>query len=155
MCYYSPSRIARIAQQGDRAMSALVNFINYQMGMLGKIPAQVADDGGLSRSALSYILTKEAKGGKPPLPEPETIKKLAKGLEVHPSNLTSSMGYPTDPIPDIDERLYALALQLLGAPWLAERIDDFLRLPRGEFDELMRYLDFHRPFPPGDDQSTP
>lgn len=155
MCYYSPSRIARIARQGDRAMSALVNFINDRMGKLGKIPAQVADDGGLSRSALSYILTKEKKGGSPPMPVPETIKKLAKGLEVHPAILTSSMGYPTDPIPDIDERLYVLALQLLAAPWLAERIDDFLRLPRSEFDELMRYLDYHHPSPPDDDQSTP
>lgn len=155
MCYYSPSRIAATFYRRGRAMSALVNFIKYRMEQLGKIPAQVADDGELSRSALSYILTEKKKSGKPVRPEPETIRKLAKGLEVHPSVLTSAMGYSVEPIPGIDERLYEIARRLLVAPWVAERIDDFMQLPRSEFDELMRYLDFHRPPPPNADQSKP
>jgi transcriptional regulator with XRE-family HTH domain len=121
-------------------MSALVNFIKYRMEKLKKIPSQVADDGGLSRSALSYVL-KEKKSGKPVRPEPDTIKKIAKGLEVHPSILVSAMGYPTDPIPGVDERLYEIASRLLAAPWLADRIDDLLAVPRDEFDDLMDILD--------------
>lgn len=150
MCYYSPSRIDHIAHKRGRAVSLLVNYIRDRMDKLGKVQAQVADDGDLKRQVLSNIMTKEEKGGKPVRPGPDTIKKLAVGLEVHPSLLTFLLGYPTDPIPDIDERLYELARQLLAAPWLAERIEDFLRLPRHDFDDLMRFLDFQNPSPPPD-----
>jgi transcriptional regulator with XRE-family HTH domain len=136
-------------------VSELVNFIKYQMDRLGKKPAQVADDGELSRSALSYILNEKKKSGKPVRPEPETIIKIAKGLEIHPAILVAAMGYPVEPIPGIDERLYEIARRLLVAPWVADRLDDFMQLPRSEFDELMTYLDFRRPPPPNADRSTP
>ena len=156
MCYYSPSRIVGIAQRRGHTVSALVNFIRHRMKVLEINQAKVAAIAEISESSLSYILTKKPKKeGDQVRPEPDTIKGLAKAIEVHPSVLTFLLGYPTEPIPDIDERLYELARQLLGAPWLAERIGDFLRLPRSEFDELMRYLDFHRPSPPDADQSNP
>lgn len=142
MCYYLLYEI-RTGQKG-RIVSALVDFINLRMGQLKKTPSEVADDGGLSRAVLSNIMTKEAKGGKPVRPEPDTIKKLAVGLDVHPSILTAALGYPTEPIQGIDERLYELSVRLLAAPWLAERIDDFLRLPKSDFDELMSHLEFRR-----------
>lgn len=144
MCYYSPSRTAHIAQQRGQPVSPLVNFIQHRMKQLGKSQSQIADDSDVSRGVLSNIMTKEAKGGKPVRPEPETIRKLAVGLEVHPSLLTSLLGYPTDPIPGIDEPVYELAKRIIGAPWLADRIDDFLDLPRSEFDELMNHLDYRR-----------
>lgn len=151
MCYYSLSRT--IGRSG--AVSALVNFINEQMRRLGKTQSQIADASGLRRGVLSNILTKEERGGKPVRPEPDTIKKLAVGLEVHPALLTSLLGYPTDPIPGIDERIYELAKRLTGAPWLVDRLDDFLKLPRDEFDELMRYLDYRRHPPQDGDRSNP
>lgn len=141
MCYYSPSGITT---SRGRIVSALVNLIKQRMADLKKTSAEVADDGELSRAVLSNIMTKEAKGGRPVRPEPETIRKLAVGLDVHPSVLTAALGYPVEPIPDIDERLYELATRLLAAPWLADRIDDFLKLPRKDFDELMEHLDFRR-----------
>ena len=125
-------------------MSALVNYIRHRMGQLGKLQSQVADDGGLKRQVLSNIMTKEAKGGKPVRPEPDTIKKIAKGLDVHPSILVAAMGYPTDPIAGVDERLYEVASRLLAAPWLVDRIDDLLAVPRDEFDDLMDILDQKR-----------
>jgi transcriptional regulator with XRE-family HTH domain len=154
MCYYSLSRIGNIADQGGRAVSALVNFIHEQMARLGKGQSQISDAAGLRRGVLSNILTKEKKGGKPVRPEPETIRKLAIGLEVHPSLLTFLMGYPTEPIPDIDERLYEMAQRLLAAPWLADRIDDFLKLPRSEFEQLMKFHDFHHPSPDRNDAAS-
>jgi transcriptional regulator with XRE-family HTH domain len=143
MCYYSPSRIVGLAHRRGRAMSALVNYINHRMKELKKIPAQVADDGGLSRSALSYIL-KQKMSGKSVRPEPDTIKKIAKGLEVHPSLLTSLMGYSVEPIPGVDERLYEIARQLLGAPWVADRLNDFVSLPQDEFEDLINWLEFQK-----------
>jgi transcriptional regulator with XRE-family HTH domain len=154
MCYYSPGRSLIRRQQRGGFVSALVNFINERMKRLGKNQAQIAAAAGLQPGAISYILTKEAKGGKPVRPEPETIRKLAIGLEVHPSLLTFLMGYPTEPVKDIDDRLYEMAMRLLGAPWLADRIDDFLRLPRSEFDELMKFHDFHHPSPDRNDAAS-
>lgn len=155
MCYYSLSRIAHKGHVKGVVVSALVNFINDRMRQLGRSQSQISDAAGLRRGVLSNILTKEEKGGKPVRPEPETIRKLAVGLEVHPALLTALMGYPTEPMPDIDERVYALAQQLLGAPWLAERIPDFFKLPRDEFDELMRYLEYRRHPPQNGDRSIP
>lgn len=150
MCYYSLNDMAN--SMGRGAMSKLTDFLEHRRKWLKMRPAEVADKAEISRSSYSYII-KKGKTGEV-RPEPDTIRALAKALEVPPPLLTALMGYPTEPITDIDERLYELARQLLGAPWLADRISDFLRLPRSEFDELMRYLDYRLPHPDAD-QSKP
>jgi transcriptional regulator with XRE-family HTH domain len=120
-------------------VSALTNFIRHRIKELDKSQAEVAALAGIRESSLSYILSKTD-----PRPTPRVIKGLGRALEVHPSVLTSLMGYPVEPIPDVDDRLYEFARQLLGAPWLADRLTDLLRLPQDEFDDLMEWLDFQK-----------
>lgn len=120
-------------------MSALANFIRHRMAVLNKSQADIVHAAKIGQPALSNILTK-----KNVRPVPRTIKGLAKALEVEAPLLTSLLGYPTEPIADVDERLYEVARQLLGAPWLADRVDDLIALPREEFDELMDFLDHKR-----------
>ncbi len=140
MWYHSINRTGRRGQSRRSAVSALADFIRYRMDVLGKNQSEIAADAGIGEPALSYILTKKREVR----PTPDTIRGLAKALDVKPALLTSLLGYPVEPIPDIDERLYEIARQLLAAPWVADRIDDLLRVPRDEFDELMRYLSFRR-----------
>lgn len=144
MCYYSLRR-SDIAVWRGSAMSALVNFIRYQMKVLHKNQATVASIAEISESSLSYILNKKPKkDGDQVRPEPATLKGIAKALEVHPSVLTALLGYPTEPIPNVDERLYELARQLMGAPWVADRLGDLLLLPQAEFEELITWLEFQK-----------
>lgn len=144
MCYYSLRR-SDIAVWKGSAMSALVNFIRYRMKLLHKNQATVASIAGIRESSLSYILTKKPKkAGNQVRPEPDTIKGIAKAIEVHPSVLTSLLGYPTEPIPGVDERLYEIARQLIGAPWVADRMADLLALPQGEFEDLIEWLEFQK-----------
>jgi transcriptional regulator with XRE-family HTH domain len=152
MWYHSINRTPKSGKSKGGVVSALTDFIRYRMDVLKKNQSEVAADAGIGEPALSYIMTKK----KEVRPTPDTIKGLAKAREVRPALLTSLLGYPVEPIPDIDERLYEIARQLLVAPWVADRIDDLLKVPRGEFDELMRYLEFRRN-PPGEsgNQSTP
>lgn len=139
MWYYSLGQRKNIADRRGGAVSALINFIRYRMKELNKNQTVIADEAGIRESSLSYLLKK-----KDPHPRPKTIKGLAKALEVKASLLTSLLGYPTEPIPDIDERLYEIARRLLGAPWVVDRMDDLMRLPRDEFDDLMEWLDFQK-----------
>lgn len=121
-------------------MSALVNFIRYRMDVLKKNQVEVATEAEIGEPALSYILTRK----KEVRPKPDTIRGLAKALEVHPSVLTALLGYPTEPIPNVDERLYEIARQLTGAPWVADRMDQLLSLPQTEFEELITWLEFQK-----------
>src|ERR1044072_9187728 len=116
MCYYS---LNRTHEMEYCAMSALTDFLEHRRKSLRLLPSELADRAEISRSAYSYIITKGKTGEV--RPAPETIPALAGALEVPPALLTSLMGYPTEPITDIDERLYEIAKQLLGAAWLAER----------------------------------
>lgn len=121
-------------------MTALADFIRYRMEKLKKNQAEIAAAAGIGEPALSYIMTRK----KPVRSAPDTIKGLAKALEVHPAVLTTILGYPTEPIPGVDERLYEIARQLLTAPWVADRLSDLLALPQAEFEDLITWLEFQK-----------
>lgn len=148
MWYYSIREEGNGLQLRSGAVSRLVEYIKHRMEELKRLPSEVADKGELKRQSFSHILNKEendakkGKQSKPVRPEPETIRKIAKGLDVEPALLTALMDYPTEPIEGIDPRYYEIAQRLEGAPWLANRMEDLLSLPRTEFEEVMNHLDY-------------
>lgn len=118
----------------------LGNYIAEELERQGKTQAWLAEQTGLSTSAISAIVL-----GKTELPEPATIRALAKGLGVEGARLTLLLGYPIDMGGNV-ARYAEIGLQLDSNPKLLEHLGDLLLLPKEEFDYLIRYLDL-RPRP--------
>lgn len=131
-------------------MSRLANFIRERMAARGWSQGQLAAKAAIRDSTLSNILNKDGV-----IPRPDTVKALAEALEVDPPLLTALLGYPIDSSSDPGARYVRLAREIEALPWVAERIDDLLRLSPERFQELMDYLDFRRHRRQSGDRSNP
>lgn len=140
----------RRALDRDNGVSRLANFLRERMAARGWNQGQLAAKAEIRESTLSNILNKEGV-----IPRPDTVKALAKALEIDPPFLTALLDYPIDSSSNPNSRYVRLARELEASPWLAERIDDLLHLSPEEFRELMDYLDFRRRRRRGGDQSNP
>lgn len=123
-------------------MSALADVIrqwiaNNTEGIHGQ--NELAHAAGIRTSTLSYILNKEDAN-----PRPDTIKKLARAMNVDGVVLTALLGYPVQASDQPDNEYELLARELRAFPWLVRRIHDFFLLPETEFLEAMDYLDYRR-----------
>lgn len=125
------------------AVSALSDYIKYRMKVLGKQQNEVAADAGITESTLSNILNPNKKKKSATVPRPETIKGLAKALDIEGALLTALLGYPIGPTENAD-RYDEIAHRLSGVPWLADRLPDLMDLPEEHFQELMKLVDFRR-----------
>lgn len=123
-------------------MSALANVIrefvdNNDKGIGGQ--NELADMAGISRSAMSSIMTSKTK-----VPYPETVKKLAAAMGVDGVVLTALLGYPTQADGEPGARFVELARRLEAFPWVINRIDDLLLLDESEFQVAMEHFDLAR-----------
>ena len=115
------------------------NYITNELKQQGKDQAWLAEQTGLSTSAISAITT-----GKTRLPAPATVKALALALGVEGARLTAMLGYPIDMGGNV-ARYAELSLRLESNPELAARLPDLLALSAERFRDLMAYLDHRYP----------
>lgn len=114
----------------------LGNFLRDELERRGWTQAELSRASGVGTSGLSSIVS-----GKTRLPEPETIRAIARALDIEGARLTALLGYPVD-VGAYADRYIEINQRLDGAPWLVERLPDLLRLTADQFREAIAYLDF-------------
>ena len=118
----------------------LANFLKRRMKLVNVGQKDLTDKFSISKGTVSRWLRGNI-GASPKLP---TFVAFSEALQTPLGQLLEQAGYPIDQPTEPSDRHLHLARKLDAYPWLAERLDDLMRVSDVEFRELMEYVEFRR-----------